>query len=136
MRDSFIRMIWNGTWRYGFPTFFDWDLDIIPCRPFSSCMCQLDPYFTFGVFMYELYNLLQFFCLFIIPDSHTSVGDSSARFYSGSFYHNQSCSALCPACIMHQMKIIGDTIFTRIHTHRRHYPSVFQFYISELYWSI
>ena len=74
--------------------------------------------------------------LLVAPDSSTFIGDPSFRDNAGCFHDDQSSSALSATRVMHEMKIIWNTVFAGVHTHRRHYPSVAEFEIAERYFGV
>ncbi|MPN07612.1 hypothetical protein SDC9_154883 [bioreactor metagenome] len=133
MGNSFPFQIGNWRWSHGFPTFFQGNLLSVPGGTLSPGMTQLDSDFGFGVFMHEFYNFAESCCLFVIPDSGAFVGNPSFGNHAGRFHDNQSGSALGAASVMHEMKVVRNTVLAGIHAHRRHDPAVFQFKVAEFY---
>ena len=127
MRNSFLFRIRNRRWRNGFPTFFQRNLFSVPGGSFSSGMSKLNSDFACRVFMNEFHYFGKRICLIIIPDSHAFICYSTFRHHARCFDNDEADSALGAASIMHKMEIVGHSIFAGIHTHWRHYPTVFQF---------
>src|SRR5690554_1425666 len=84
--------------------------------------------------MHKIYNFFCLFKMFIFPNAHIAVRNSSFGRNGGCLLNNQCRTAHCTASQMNEMEIICKPVHAAIHAHWRDDHSVFEGCIFYFYW--